>query len=163
MRAKNGEHPFGDAGQLILLVLFLILWAADSFFLRKSTFLSDYVPLYGRLIALAVTLVCAVCLSLSGHRVVSHEHPPTGVVSGGAFQYVRHPLYLASLLFYFGLVISTFCLFSFLFLFLMFFFYDYIASYEERILEERYGEDYLVYKERTGKWIPNLKTTVPNR
>ena len=31
MKGKNGEHPFGDAGQLILLVLFLILWIADSF------------------------------------------------------------------------------------------------------------------------------------
>jgi protein-S-isoprenylcysteine O-methyltransferase Ste14 len=163
MRAKNGEHPLGDIGQLILFVSFTILWLADSFFLRTSTFLSGYVPLHGRLIALAIPLVCAVCLSLSGHKVVSREQSPTGVVSSGAFRYVRHPLYLACLLFYFGLVISTFCLFSFLLLFLMFFFYDYIASYEERILEERYGEDYLAYKKRTGKWIPNLKKTVPHR
>jgi hypothetical protein len=26
-----GEHPFGDAYQLILLVLFLLIWGLDSF------------------------------------------------------------------------------------------------------------------------------------
>ena len=45
MKEKNGEHPFGDAGQSILLVLFLVVWFGDSFFLHKSTFLSDYVSL----------------------------------------------------------------------------------------------------------------------
>ncbi len=36
MEDKNGEHPFGDAGQLILLGLFLIVWVADSFFLKRT-------------------------------------------------------------------------------------------------------------------------------
>lgn len=53
MKGKNGEHPFGDIGQLILLGLFLVVWVGDSFFLRISTFPSDYVPMYMRLIILA--------------------------------------------------------------------------------------------------------------
>ena len=40
MKEKNGEHPFGDAGQLILLGVFLVVWVGDSFFLRKTNFLS---------------------------------------------------------------------------------------------------------------------------
>ena len=35
-----GEHTFGDMGQLILLVIFLVVWVADSFFLHYTTFLS---------------------------------------------------------------------------------------------------------------------------
>jgi hypothetical protein len=35
-----GEHPFGDAGQLIFLIVFLALWALDSFVFRFSTFLA---------------------------------------------------------------------------------------------------------------------------
>jgi protein-S-isoprenylcysteine O-methyltransferase Ste14 len=35
-------------------------------------------------------------------------------------------------------------------------FYNYIASYEERLLEIEFGEDYVSYKKRTGKWIPRM-------
>lgn len=157
MKGKNGEHPSGDAGQLILFVSFMILWIGNSFFLRASTFLAAYLPLYARLLILILAMLVAAYLAKSGHVVVSREHPPAGVVSTGAFRYVRHPLYLASLLFYFGLAVSTACLFSFGLLVVMFFFYDYIASYEEKLLEAKYGEDYFSYKKNTSKWIPKSK------
>ena len=35
MKEKRGEHPFGDAGQFILLGLFLVVWIGDSFFLKN--------------------------------------------------------------------------------------------------------------------------------
>ncbi len=162
MKEKNGEHPFGDAGQLIFFVSFMILWIGDSFFLRVSTFPSAYLPLYARLLIMILAMGMAGLLAKSGHIAVSHEHRPAGVLSSGAFRHVRHPLYLASLLFYFGLAVSMACLFSFGLLLVMFFFYDYIASYEEKVLEGKYGEDYLHYKKNTGKWIPKPKTTRTN-
>jgi protein-S-isoprenylcysteine O-methyltransferase Ste14 len=158
VKTNNGEHPWGDTGQLILFLLFMVLWAADSFFLAMSTFLSGYVPLYFRLIVMILAMIIAAYLAKSGHAVASCEHRPAGVVATGAFRYVRHPLYLASLLFYFGLAVSTACLFSFGLLLVIFLFYDYIAGYEENVLEVKYGEDYLSYKKNTGKWIPNLKS-----
>jgi protein-S-isoprenylcysteine O-methyltransferase Ste14 len=156
MKEKKDEHPFGDAGQLILLFAFLIVWIGDSFFLRASTFLSEEVPLYVRLILLGLAVLCAVYLARSGHAVASHHERPEGVVSTGAFRYVRHPLYLASLLFYLGLAVSTASLFSFALLVVIFFFHDYIASYEEERLFDKYGEDYGAYKKRTGKWVPKI-------
>ena len=72
MKEKNGEHPFGDSGQLILLVLFLLIWVVDSFLLRISTFLSDYISLYIRLVILGLLLVTAAYLIRSGHVVVKH-------------------------------------------------------------------------------------------
>jgi len=158
VKAKNGEHPWGDTGQLILLLCFMILWVGDSFFLRTSTFGSAYLPLSIRLIVMVFVVIIAGYLAKAGHRVVKHEHRPAGVVSTGAFRYVRHPLYLASLLFYFGLAVYTVCLFSFGLLLVIFLFYDCIASYEENVLEGKYGEDYLIYKKNTGKWIPKLKS-----
>jgi protein-S-isoprenylcysteine O-methyltransferase Ste14 len=156
MKEKEGEHPFGDVVQLILLFAFLIVWTADSFFLRASTFLSMEVPLYVRLILLGLAILCAVYLARSGHAVVSHHERPERVVSTGAFRYVRHPLYLASLLFYLGLAVSTASLFSFALLVLIFFFYDYFASYEEKRLLEKYWTEYRDYRKRTGKWIPKI-------
>jgi protein-S-isoprenylcysteine O-methyltransferase Ste14 len=157
MKEKKGEHPLGDAGQLILLVVFLVVWVGDSFFLRISTFLSDYVPLYIRLVIFGLTLIAAMYLFRSGHVVVSHEQRPNNVVSSGAFRYVRHPLYLASILTYLGLTVSTVSLFSFLLLVGIFIFHNYIASYEEKLLDARFGEEYRKYKRSTGKWLPKVR------
>lgn len=156
MKEKNGEHPFGDAGQLISLGLFLIVWVGDSFFLHVSTFLSGYVPLYVRLVILALTLTAAMYFFRSGHVVVSHEHRPGNVVATGAFRYVRHPLYLASILAYLGTAVSTASLLSLALFVGIFVFHNYIASYEEELLEARFGEDYRKYKKRTGKWLPRI-------
>jgi len=156
MKEKNGEHPFGDIGQLILLGLFLVVWVGDSFFLRISTFISGYVSVYIRLVILVLALVTAACLVMSGHVVVNHQQRPTGIVSNGAFRYVRHPLYLGSILFYLGLSVSTASLFSLALLVVIFVFYNYIASFEEKLLDDRSGEDYRKYKKRTGKWVPRI-------
>ena len=154
MQEKNGEHPFGDTGQLISFVLFLIVLAGDSFFLRLSTFLSAYIPLYIRLVILGIMLILAIYLFRSGHAAVEHEQKPDKVVTNGAFRYVRHPLYLASILTYLGLVISTLSLISVVIFLGIFVFYNYIAGYEEKLLETRFGEEYKKYKEETGKWMP---------
>ncbi len=159
MKEKNGEHPFGDAGQLLLLGVFLVVWVGDSFFLHKSTFLSDYLPLYIRLVILGLTLIIAMYLFRSGHVVVSHEQRPTSVVVTGAFWYVRHPLYLASILIYLGLTVSTASLFSLALFVGIFAFHNYIASYEEELLETKFGEDYRKYKKETGKWMPKFTSS----
>ncbi len=80
-REKNGEHPYGDAGQLILLGVFLIIWAGDSYFLHISTFPADYLPRFIRLTFLVFSLVTAAGLFKSGHVVVSHGERPSGLVS----------------------------------------------------------------------------------
>jgi len=156
MKEKNGEHPFGDAGQSILLAVFLIVWAGDSFFLHKSTFLSKYVPLYVRLVILGIAIIAAMYLFRSGHVVVSHEQRPDHVVATGAFRYVRHPLYLASLLTYLGMTIATTSLLALAIFMGIIVFYDSIASYEEKLLETRFGDAYRNYKKRTGKWMPRI-------
>jgi protein-S-isoprenylcysteine O-methyltransferase Ste14 len=158
LKEKKGEHPWGDTGQLIFFVLFLVVWAVDSFFLHLSTFLSDYLPLYFRLVFLAILLVVAVLLFRSAHFITSGDQRPDRVVKTGAFQYVRHPLYLASILVYFGLAVSTASFFSLAVLIGIFIFYNYISSYEEKLLEIKFGEEYLRYKQKTGKWVPRIRT-----
>jgi protein-S-isoprenylcysteine O-methyltransferase Ste14 len=93
---------------------------------------------------------------MSGHAVTRNQQRSNGVVSTGAFRYVRHPLYLASLLVYLGLTISTTSIASFLLLLGIFGFHNYISSYEEECLETKFGEEYRTYKEKTGKWFPRI-------
>ena len=153
-KQKNGEHPFGDAGQLLLLALFLVVWVVDSFFLSFSTFAAARVPMLPRLVLAGVTLVAAVMLVRAGHTVIGHGDARKGLVTTGAFRRIRHPLYLGSMLFYLGLVLATFSAASLAVFVIIFLFYNYIAAYEERLLEERFGEEYRRYRERSGRWVP---------
>jgi len=156
MKEKNGEHPFGDTGQLISLGVFTVVWIGDSFFLRQSTFLSNSVPLYVRLIILGLALITAVYLSMLGHIAISHGQRPDKIVTIRVFRYVGHPLYLASILTYLGLAVSTLSLFSLALIVGIFIFHNYIAGYEEKLLEAKFGEEYRVYKKKTGKWVPKI-------
>jgi len=151
MKEKKGEHPFSDSGQLILIIVFLVIWVADSFFLHKSTFLSNYVPLYIRLIILGLMFITAVYLMNSGHNAVEREEKSDSVITTRGFRYVRHPLYLGSILLYFGLTIATLSIISFAIFIGIFIFYNYIAGYEEKLLDAKYGEKYKEYKKRTGR------------
>ena len=160
MKRKSGEHPFGDTGQLVSLGIFLVVWIGDSFFLHRSTFFSEYVMLYIRLIILGFLLITAIWLFRSSHVVVGHGRRPSSVVETGAFHYVRHPLYLASILTYLGLTVSTVSLFSIAVVVGIFIFYNYIASYEEKLLEATFREAYSNYKKRTGKWVPRIKKNI---
>lgn len=155
--AIHGEHPWGDRGQLICLLLFLVAWILDSFVFRFSTSLSGIIPLYVRVVAASAVFLFALYLMRSGHRAVSHEvqsHPR--VLNDGAFARVRHPLYLASLLFYIFLVILTLSLISLGLFAGVFVFYNAIAAYEERWLEHKFGQEYGDYRDKVPRWIPRL-------
>ncbi|MGD8963734.1 MAG: isoprenylcysteine carboxylmethyltransferase family protein [Desulfobacterales bacterium] len=156
MQQKKGEHPLGDAGQLILFGIFLITWILDSFVLRHSTFLANSLPLVIRLIFLATALVAAFFLFRSGHVAVHGEQRPSRIISTGAFGYVRHPLYLGSMLVYLGLTVSTASLFCLTLLLVIILFYNYIAGYEEKLMEAKFGQAYIAYREKTGRWIPRF-------
>ena len=156
---REGEHPVGDLGQWISLGVFLTVWIVDSFVLHTSTFLAHFVPLAVRLVFLGLTLVAAGYLFRSGHVVVSHEHPPNTIVRSGAFRYVRHPLYLVSLLAYLGVAVSTLSLLCLGLLVGIFVFHNHIANYEEMLLRAKFGEEYKRYQGGTGKWVPRIGST----
>ena len=156
MEEKRGEHPFGDLGQLLSAGLFLIVWAGDSFLLHWSTFLKNWVPGSVRMGLLGLAILFVLILLGTGHRVITGKERPNYVVDTGPFRYVRHPLYLAALLGYVGTAISSLSLISFALLIPIVAFYSYIARYEEKLLEARFGEAYREYERRTGKWLPRI-------
>jgi protein-S-isoprenylcysteine O-methyltransferase Ste14 len=154
----HGEHPQGDRGQIFFLLVFLMIWTLDSFIFTYSTFLQNTVPNYIRLAAVALLFSLAVILMRSGHRALSHEvQNSPRVLKDGAFAFVRHPLYLAALLFYVILISLTLSLISFGFFFLIFIFYNTIAGYEEKYLEKKFGPEYLKYRKEVPRWFPRLR------
>jgi protein-S-isoprenylcysteine O-methyltransferase Ste14 len=153
---RDAEHPAGDAGQLILLIVFLAVWVSDSFFLHISTVLAALIPLFLRLAVLVIALVTAVLLAKSGHVVIHQGKQPSTVISAGAFRYVRHPLYLATMLFYLGLTVATASLLALALSGAAVVFYNYIATYEEKLLVVRFGDEYRSYRKKTGQWLPKI-------
>ena len=153
----TGEHRWGDTGQLILFVIFLGVWISDSFFFHFSTFLQQDVPNYVRLALGAPVLLAGWFLARRGMKEVfgtSREKP--GVISTGVFRLVRHPIYTGALLLYLGLILITLSLASAAMWPIILLFYYLICRYEERLLTEEFGNDYLEYKSKTGMLFPKF-------
>lgn len=155
--AKPGEHPSGDTWQAVLFLVSVAVLAADSYYLHISSSLYSLPPSYVRHPVGEFFFLLAILLFLWSRRVITHHgEEPKKLLTDGSFSYVRHPVYLASLLLYVGLVFYTLSVFSPILLVAAFLLYDYLASYEEGFLEEKFGKEYKKYKQRTGKWFPQI-------
>lgn len=81
--------------------------------------------------------------------------PKGKLITHGVYRFMRHPLYAGILAILLGLTLVFFALSKIMvFLIAIIFFYK-KASYEEKILIERYPE-YKAYKQKTGKFWPKL-------
>ncbi len=68
---------------------------------------------------------------------------------------IRHPSYTAMMVVIFAYALTTHnLLIGLLGLVIGWFGFQYRIHYEERALEQQFGEDYLTYKNRTGMWLP---------
>lgn len=159
-----GEHKIGDAGQLIFAVLFFIVWIADSFFLKFSTFLNNIVPDTIRTAAGLLVLIIAGYLSMKGMKTVFGEiRDKPEVIQKGVFGIVRHPVYLAEILTYLGLLFLSISIVSaFIWLLAIIFLYG-ISRYEERLLLDNFGDEYREYMSRVPMWIPKLSSLYRKR
>lgn len=153
-----GEHTLGDMGQLILLLIFLIVWVADSFFIKYSTFISNYVYLYIRIPLSVIFLIASGYLASSGLKIVFGEvREQPGVIQKGVFRLVRHPIYLSSILLYFALLMFSFSIISTVIWIVIIAFYIYISRHEEKLLIEKFGKEYEEYMKDVPMLIPRLK------
>ncbi|RDE11981.1 MAG: hypothetical protein C4K47_09120 [Candidatus Thorarchaeota archaeon] len=156
-RADLGpEHPWGDRGQALFQLAFLILWIADSFVFRLSTVSVGYSLLYTGVLLAGFFILLGIWLHRASNRVVFGQvRDPPRVIEESVFSHVRHPMYLGSLFIDLGLTVATFSIFCVDLFAIMFVFYDRIAAYEERDLSKRFGNAYADYARRVRRWIPS--------
>jgi len=152
---QTGEHTSGDAGQLIIFILFMAAWLSDSF-LNYSNFLNQYIPLYGRIPVAVLLLALSVYMAVTGMRLVFGKNRQSGVIRSGVFRFVRHPIYLAEILLYLGLLMFNISLAAVIIWIAGIVFLNYISRYEEKLLLARFGEDYKRYMKETGMWVPGI-------
>ena len=153
-----GEHKIGDAGQLILALLFFTVWIADSFFLNYTTSLNQSVPLAVRLPVGLILLVLSAYLARTGMSIVFGEKRQKPVVlRKSVFGFVRHPIYLSEILLYSGLLMMSMSLAAALVWLIAIGFLTYLSRYEETLLLEYFGDEYRQYMREVPMWIPRLR------
>ena len=154
----TGEHAWGDAGQLLFALLFFGVWIADSFFLRYTTQLNYIIPpLVRKPIGFAVLSVSAYCAWTGLSIVFGEVREKPSVIRKGVFGLVRHPIYLSEVLLYLGLFMITMSLAAGIAWIGASGFLYYLSRHEERLLLERFGEDYESYMRDVGMWIPRVR------
>ena len=141
---------------------FVGLWAWLASYVRRF---DSQIPLsipswlgpVGLLLACAGGLVAAACIATFvtiGRGTPAPFDPPRQFVVRGPYRYVRNPMYIggASVLLGVGLFISSpsVVLLAPGFLLLM---HLIVVLHEEPALEERFGSEYLQYKETVHRWL----------
>ncbi|MFC1549914.1 methyltransferase family protein [Candidatus Neomarinimicrobiota bacterium] len=152
-----GEHSFGDLGQLLLFMTFLIVWITDSFLFKYSTMLLDKTPIIIRLmIGLPLLFIAFYTIKKGLGVVFGEEREKPEIIEIGVFNTVRHPIYLGCILFYLGLIILTFSIASLVVWIIIVIFYYYISKYEEKLLLKAFGTKYESYMKRVPMLIPSI-------
>lgn len=149
----TGEKPNSHRDQTILMALFFIVWITDSFLLRLTTFLSGPVPFLLHLAIGFVILVVGFYFMRGSHKDLFETYSE-GLTDHGVYARVRHPMYLSTVLSYIGFAVITLSIISLLICIIILVFYNGLANYEERLLQDRFGDDFVSYKSRVRKWIP---------
>ena len=154
-KGHEREMPRAHIYHAILPIVFFLIWFLDSTIFQISTFLNDFVPFLIRLILFIVVIVIAIIFILLSHRALFKSHqPPNILITNGILGYVRNPMYFGILLIYVAFIfvsISLISIGSFIAVFLV---YNWMANFEEIILENVFGKQYLEYKEKVPKWFP---------
>lgn len=85
---------------------------------------------------------------------ITFKNQTTRVIIDGAFKYTRNPLYLSLLLVMGSLAFCLNTAWLFISLIVLLFLLNFgVVAREERYLEEKFGEEYVLYKKQVRRWI----------
>ncbi len=146
---------FNAAGVVTLLpVLALVLWLPDQPLYVVPPLLQP-IFLAGQalgLLVLAYSLAQTDALDFAGLRQLGDSSRQPQLATGGAYAWVRHPLYTGTMLILWLIPAMTLNWLAFILGVSLYFILG--ARYEERKLEKFYGKAYRDYKARTPMFVP---------
>lgn|GEM_PF-577536 len=107
--------------------------------------------------ALATLLRMWAGSALSSQRMMAFPVQHDELITGGAYRLVRHPIYLADFIAFFGFAL---CLkpIGFLLPALLYVHYIQLVSHEERALEAQFGKAYSEYARPIPRFLPDLRS-----
>jgi len=145
----------------VLSYLFLVFTGLtsvlhDSPFIFRFPFVSC-MQILGLILTSAGYFVFIWSVVARGKYSVSWEMPENQrLITWGPYRHVRHPSYLGYFLMFFGLFFIWPNLFT-LFPLVAIPGYFRVTFEEERLLVQRFGDEYVEYQKKTGRFIPRLR------
>jgi len=156
----GAEHPLCDRIQLLMLILFFVVWGTDSLgflIFGCSTVIFEALAFPVLVAGTSVSLCLSFYLVSKSHKAVLEQvNDPPKLVDSGVYAWVRHPMYLGTLLFCLAFIFISGSLVSIVIWIVFFAFYDRMATYEEKGLIAILGDQYTAYQKRVSKWLPGV-------
>ncbi len=139
------------------LSLGIVMWLLNQYFPLVRFIESPWNKIGMAIIAIAIVLDSSSLFLFLKKRTTINPMKPTnteGLVTAGLYKITRNPMYVGLLVILFGYAIWLGSLTPFLILPV---FYWLITSMqikpEERILEKKFGQEYLDYKNKVKRWL----------
>jgi protein-S-isoprenylcysteine O-methyltransferase Ste14 len=153
-----GEYRWGDAGQLLFLIVFIIGIIFDILIFKISGSWQNIIPWYYRLLIFIPLFFVSGYFSQNGlKKIFKEQREKLEVIDTGVFGVVRHPIYLGSIILYLSFVVLSFSIVAFFIFIAIIMFYYYLCRYEEDLLLQKLGEKYKNYMNEIPMLFPGLK------
>ncbi|MFX0138857.1 MAG: methyltransferase family protein [Candidatus Hodarchaeota archaeon] len=155
-KGHEREIPHAHIYHASMPIAFFILWFLDSNIFRISIILNDFIPFLIRLVLFIVVIISAITFIMVSHRALFKSHEaPNSLITNGILGYVRNPMYFGILLIYVAFILLSISLISIGLFVIIFLVYNRMVNFEEQILENMFGKQYLEYRNEVPKFIPN--------
>jgi protein-S-isoprenylcysteine O-methyltransferase Ste14 len=149
------EAPHSHLKQGLSAIIFTTIWLLDSLVFSFSTQLNNCVPWFVRLILFIIVIIVAFVFIRSSHNILFRQpENMNDLITNGILGHVRHPMYFGVLLIYLACIFLSISMISIAVWIIVFIIYDRLANFEEKQLEELFGQKFLDYKQKVSKWIP---------
>jgi len=109
----GAENPINDRAQIVFVIVFLIVWGVDTFILHYSLTLLGLISLFISVPIGVFSFIIGVYLVWKSESVVFSQKEAK-VIDTGVYGWVRHPMYLGTLLIFLGFTVSTLSILSFI-------------------------------------------------
>jgi len=157
----GAEHPLCDKLQAVLILLFFVVWVADTvshLLFKYSTVVAGLFSFPLLIIPALLSISFGLYLITKSHNAVFGELTDTpALITAGVYSRVRHPMYLGILLFCLGFWFVSLSLLALGILIAFFIFYDRMATFEENDLVRLFGEAYSEYQNQVPKWLVRIR------
>ena len=161
----ESKRGIGLTGLLLSLII-LAMFASIFLYLVSHSWMDGLqlgYPEYVRWIGAGISII-QLPLVIWIHRILGRQYAARlRIVQGhrlvveGPYRMIRHPMYVVLWAFGFSVSLITanapLLVFSFIIIFPLYL----IAMGEEEMLLERFGDEYRVYMERTGRFFPRIR------
>lgn len=153
-----GEYRWGDTGQLVLVIVFIIGMTSDLFLLKVSDYWQDSFPWYFRIMFFIPLIFVAGYFSQKAHKKVFEEkRKKLIVIKTDVFAIIRHPMYFGYIMLYLSFVILSLSLIAIVIFIIVVIFYYFLCWYEEQLLIEKLGNEYRNYMKNVPMLIPKIR------